>query len=245
MDGGHHALLGLLDLSAACDTVDHGILTERLSRTYGICSSARDWISPYLRGRRHGVMFEGGRSFVRKLSHGVPQVSVVGPLLFLLHPADLGGLASKLGLSSHFCADDTQLYTTGPRSESVILQRRMELGVDELAGWMRSNRLLLNPSKTDFLWCATLRRCNQLSTVPLDGCGVRVPPTGKVRELGILFEADMQRTGHLRQLVSRCFRQLRLIKSCIRSLPFEAAKTAVACFLITHVDRSNWSARYS
>ena len=64
-------------------------------------------------------------------------------------------------------------------------------------------------------------------------------PTGTVRYLGILLEADMQMTGHVRQLVSRCFRQLRLIKSCIRSLPFEAAKTAVPCFVIAQVDRCN------
>jgi len=89
------------------------------------------------------------------------------------------------------------------------------------------------------LWCATHRRCNQLSTIPLEVCGVRVPPTGTVRDLGILLEANMQMTGHVRQLVSRCFRQLRLIKSCIRSLPFEAAKTVVACFVITQVDRCN------
>src|SRR6218665_2379471 len=49
----------------------------------------------------------------------------------------------------------------------------------------------------------------------------------------------MQMTGHVRQLVSRCFRQLRIIKSCIRSLPFEAAKTVVACFVITKVDCCN------
>src|SRR6218665_1039063 len=86
---------------------------------------------------------------------------------------------------------------------------------------------------------ATHRRCNHLRAVPLEVCGVRVPPTGTVRDLGILFEADMQMTGHVRQLVSRCFHQLRLIKSCIRSLPFEAAKTAVACFVLTQVDRCN------
>src|SRR6218665_1063787 len=70
-------------------------------------------------------------------------------------------------------------------------------------------------------------------------CGVRVPPTGTVRDLGILLEADMQMTCHVKQLVSRCFCKLRLIKSCIRSLPFQAAKTAVACFVITQVDRCN------
>ena len=70
---------------------------------------------------------------------------------------------------------------------------------------------------------------------------MRVAPTGTVRDLGIglLLEPDMQMTGHVRQLVSRCFRQLWLLKSCIRSLPFEAVKTAVDCFVITQVDRYN------
>src|SRR5688572_14248731 len=115
----------------------------------------------------------------------------------------------------------------------------MELGVEELASWMRSNRLLLNPHKTDFLWCATRRRRDQLSVVPLEICGERLLPKGVVRDLGAMLEADLSMTCHVRQMVSKCFRQLRLIRSCIRSLPFEAAKTAVVCFVTTQVDRCN------
>jgi len=108
-----------------------------------------------------------------------------------------------------------------------------------LAGWMTSNQLLLIPSNTDYLWCATHRLCNQLSTVLLEVCGGHVLPTDTVHDLDILLGADLQMTGHVKQLVSRCFRQLRLIKSCIRSLPFEAAKVAVACLVITQVARCN------
>src|SRR6218665_3072570 len=93
---------------------------------------------------------------------------------------------------------------------------------------MKSNRLLLNPSKADFLWCTMHQHSNQPNIVPLEVCKVRVQPAaGTVRDLGILLEADLQMTGHVRQLVSRCFRHLQLIKSCIRSLPFEAAKTTI------------------
>jgi len=60
-----------------------------------------------------------------------------------------------------------------------------------------------------------------------------------VRNLGILFEADISMTRHVGLTVSRCFRQLRLIKSCVRSLSFEAAKTAVVCFVVSQVDRRN------
>src|SRR6218665_1412514 len=158
-------------------------------------------------------MFDGGWSIVRIISHGVPRGSVLGPLLFLLYIADLGELASKLCLSSLFYADDTQLYKSGLRSKSSTLQGRMEHSVDELTGWMKSNRLLLNSSKIYFLWSATHRRCNQLSTVLLEVCRVRVPPTITVRDLGILLEADLQMTGHVKQLVSRYLHQLWLVKS--------------------------------
>src|SRR5688572_28956023 len=69
--------------------------------------------------------------------------------------------------------------------------------------------------------------------------GVRLPPSGAVRDLGVLLESGLLMTGHVSQLADRCFRLLRLIRSCIQSLPFEATKTAVVCFVVTQVDRCN------
>ena len=100
-----------------------------------------------------------------------PKLLISGPLLFLLYTADLGELAASLGLSSHFYADDSQLYTWGPPSTVAQQRLRMELGVERIAEWMRSNRLRLNPEKTDFLWCATRRRCIHLDTAELSVCG--------------------------------------------------------------------------
>src|SRR6218665_1758281 len=70
---------------------------------------------------------------------------------------------------------------------------------------MKSNWLLLIPSKTDFLWCAMHRRCNQLSPVPLEVCGVRVPPTGRptVRDLGILYPPLTRSSPDLSHIISR------------------------------------------
>src|SRR6218665_1146152 len=145
------------------------------------------------------------------------------------------------GLNPSFFVIWGGLAPPSPYVEPPLLQRLMEHGVDELAGWMKSNRLLLNPPKTDFLWCATPRRCNQLSTVPLEVCGVRVPPTGTVRDLGILLEADMQMTGHGCKTARQQMLPPATVnqKLYIRSLLFEAAKTAVSCFVITQVDRCN------
>src|SRR5678815_4673079 len=94
----------------------------------------------------------------------------------------------------------------------------MELGVERIAEWMRSNRLRLNSEKTDFLWCATSRRCPHLDT----------------GELSVLFMRS-----HVVRIVGCCFCQLRLRRGCIRSLPFEAARAAVAAFVTSQVDRCN------
>src|SRR6218665_2060656 len=69
----------------------------------------------------------------------------------------------------------------------------MELGVERMAEWMRSNRLQLNPEKTDFLWCATRRRCRpiHLDTAELSVCGALIRPSTSVRDLGVLLESDL------------------------------------------------------
>src|SRR6218665_75850 len=74
-------------------------------------------------------LYDGVSSSVRRLACGVPQGSVLGPLLFQLYTADVGELAASLGLSSHFYADDSQLYTWGNPSSDGLQRRRMELGV--------------------------------------------------------------------------------------------------------------------
>jgi hypothetical protein len=85
MDQGNHVLLELLDLSAAFDTVGQDILIDRLSRSYGIRSTALNWFCSYLIDRKQSVQFDGDMSSVRTLKFGVPQGSVLGPLLFILY----------------------------------------------------------------------------------------------------------------------------------------------------------------
>src|SRR6218665_1520716 len=197
IDAGDHALLGLLDLSAAFDTVDHDVLADRLSRTYGIRSTALDWLQSSLCDHRQTILYDGVLSTVHSLCCGVPQGSVLGPLLFLLYTTNVGEIAGSLGLSSHFYAHDSQLYTWGPPSTVPQQQRHMELGVERITEWMRSNRLRLNPEKTDFLWCATRRRCIHLDTGELSVCGALIRSSTSVRDLGVLLESDLSMRRHV------------------------------------------------
>jgi hypothetical protein len=109
VDRGDVAALVLLDLSAAFDTVDHEILLQRMSTSFGIQDTAIRWFRSYLINRKQFVRLADTSSLSNVIS-GVPQGSVLGPLLFILYTADLIALIETHDLPAHLYADDTQIY---------------------------------------------------------------------------------------------------------------------------------------
>ena len=96
VDARHVTLLGLVDLSAAFDTVDHWILIERLRRTFGVVGRSLDWVISYLTGRTQFVRFNGKTSDITSVSCGVRQGSVLGPTLFIAKLATVVGLCNRM-----------------------------------------------------------------------------------------------------------------------------------------------------
>ena len=157
-DNGKVTLLGLLDQGSAFDCVDHEILCERLGHNFGFTGKALKWFKSYLTDRSQFVSFNGEQSKTTRVYYGVPQGSVLGPLFFLLYTAEVFAIVEKHGLMSHGYADDLQIYGhTDPGSTSTLVSTLSHC-VDDLKDWMASNRLRLNPAKTELIWLASSRR---------------------------------------------------------------------------------------
>ena len=137
-------LLSLLDLTAAFDTVDHDVLLQRLEKTFGFSGTLLQWIRSYLGNRSQGVYLNGKTNIARPVICGVPQGSVLGPLLFTLYTADIGDIIRSHGLHHHAYADDNQVYASCSPSNAVVLRDKLPECITSIQKWMASNRLMLH-----------------------------------------------------------------------------------------------------
>ena len=224
MDRGMVTLLGLLDLSAAFDTVDHDILLKRLKVSYGLDGCALNWIRSFLSGRSQYVSFQQRRSQVVDLRYGVPQGSVLGPLLFIMYTADVCDLVRSDGLNTHAYADDQQIYIHCLPSNSQSAVSQFAECFSNIENWMLCNRLQLNANKTELIWIGSRTKLNQvdIDSINLNSCVIKT--SSSVRNLGVIFDSHMKLNNQINAVVSSCFYQLRQLRSIRRLLTVDAAK---------------------
>ena len=147
LDKKQMAVLILLDLSAAFDTLKHSVLLSRLESRFGVKGEALKWIKSYLSDREQFVKIGHHASKPRPLETGVPQGSVLGPILFTLYMAPLADIIARHGINSLFYVDDSQLYTFSNHRMALVRFALPWKRVLDVKHFMNRTFLRLNQDK--------------------------------------------------------------------------------------------------
>lgn len=191
LDSGGFACGVFVDLQKAFDTVDHEILLSKLDH-YGIRGTTKVWFESYLSDRSQYVSISGTKSKLKPIKHGVPQGSVLGPLLFLVYINDLHHCI-RTSETYHF-ADDTHLLNLSQTVWSLCGRVNSDLRV--LVSWLNANKISLNASKTEFIIFRSNRR--PLDTIPrIEISGKRLTPSKTIKYLGVHLDEHLTWKQHV------------------------------------------------
>ncbi len=241
LDRKYAILLVLLDLSAAFDTIDHEILLNILSSRLGITGNALAWFKSYLSQRYQTVSINGVKSVSQELKFGVPQGSVLGPILFTIYMLPLGDILRSYNVQFHQYADDTQLYLRfDPNSKCSTEDCKsvMQRCIEDVRKWMAQNMLKLNDDKTEVLLIgADVKSAYDFGSIHV-GPNL-IEPCKSARNIGVTFDSEMKLDSHIKNVTKQANYHIRNIGQIRKFLTKEAAEILVHSFISSRLDYCN------
>ena len=239
LDNGDAVLMVLLDLSAAFDTIDHDMLLDRLRRHVGLDGAALRWVASYMSGRTQCVSIDGSFSQAADLTIGVPQGSVLGPLLFLVYILPLRHVIEGHGIKRHGYADDTQLFSKMTWRNPVACDEeilRMEKCLSDVRKWMIGNKLKMNASKTEVIIFHNGRFERDIRIRIGEEL---IEPKAKVRNLGCHLDTQFKMDAHINNATSVGYYQLRRIAKVRPHLSDRACANVIQSQIVSRLDYHN------
>uniref|UniRef100_A0A4W3H3U5 Reverse transcriptase domain-containing protein n=1 Tax=Callorhinchus milii TaxID=7868 RepID=A0A4W3H3U5_CALMI len=201
-------LLVLLHLSAAFDTVDDSILIHHLSSHLNLHGSVLNWFRSYLSHCLHFISTNGFFSSPGIVSCGVPQGSVLGPLLFNIYILRFGDIVHRHGVNIHMYVDVTKLYLSASTLDSRATAVLTEC-LSDIKSCMRANFLQLNVNKIEALVISSRQRLRTSGTDSTTIHGYTLHLAKPVRNLGVLFDPQLSFLPHIHATTRYVFPHLR------------------------------------
>ena len=227
--------LVLLDLSATFDTIDHKILLSRLSSFHGLSSTELNLIASYLLNQTQSVSIQSHSTPPSSIFTGIPQGSVLGPLFFSLYTSPVSQIYTKASISYH----DTQIYISFSPNQSYDSLSLLFSTLDEVYAWLTSNRLSVNPSKTEFLIIGNPQQRSKIQSSSIVFCGNVISPSASARNLGVTFDSSLPLTKHISSICKSAYYQIRQLCQIRSSLDFSSAFILANSLVISKLDYCN------
>ena len=223
------SLLLLIDFSKAFDMVDHEILLNKLNN-YGIRGIANDWFKSYLSDRTQYVTINGRKSSNRDMLYGVPQGSILGPLLFIIYINDFPNVCENCTFILY--ADDANILISGRNIAEIeeifnTLSKKLEI-------WVNSNALALNLKKTNYMIFSN----HKIHDIPFKPriCNHDLERKYSSRFLGVIINEHLTWNQHILAIKAKMSRYVGILYKLKNILPFSARKNIFHSFVQSHLN---------
>ena len=240
IDGKKLTVLISLDISAAFDTINHSKLLSRFRNEFGVTDIALNWLKSYIEDRHQFVKLGRHSSATVCCTSGVPQGSVLGPLIFAAYVSPIGEVISSHGVDHHQYADDTQLFLAMCTSTIRSNLSTLEICSQAVKHWFADNDLLLNADKSEAMLVGSssqLKAASNVNTVSV--AGVSLPVSVEIKSLGVVIDNKLTFDTHVRAICKACNYHTWALRHIRHYLPLPVAQTLACSIVGSRLDYCN------
>ena len=224
-----------LDLQAACDTLNHEVLSHICEDRFGIRYTAIKWLQSYLLGRKQLVLVNDSVLKPALLDSCVPQGSILGPMLFNVYLTPLGDLLKEIKVNYQLYADDTLLYFECS-SKHIFNANSIELTIQKVLYWFANAGLQVNESKTQAVLISSVKNAPSIRSIKVGNVEVKL--SNSLKCLGVTVDKHVDMDKQVKIVAKNCFFYLRKHHS-LQNFEFEARIVLVRCLIMSRLDYCN------